>query len=167
MERPSRPIRVPLCPVAFKSWSATWQCPLQTRREAAPQWAAPGWPHCSQKKNLSHLSGWVGRKFSPSHLFSRQVGRISPVLRWHLHLAPTPAPATSFGSCRRRIVVTLVSTALVPTANHPRPGRLPFRVCEPMHFGGPPHLPSHHFETRWDVPRFPPLNWDVLSGTGL
>ena len=42
-------------------------------------------------------------------------------------------------SCRRRIV-TLMSTILVPTANHPRQGRLPFRVCEPMHFSGPPHL---------------------------
>ena len=33
-----------------------------------------------------------------------------------------------------------MSTILVPTANHPRQGRLPFRVCEPMHFSGPPHL---------------------------
>jgi hypothetical protein len=34
----------------------------------------------------------------------------------------------------------LMSTIFVPTANHPRQGRLPFRVCEPMHFSGPPHL---------------------------
>ena len=47
---------------------------------------------------------------------------------------------SGFSNCRRCIVVTLVSTMLVPTAIHPRHGRLPFRVCEPMHFSGPPHL---------------------------
>jgi hypothetical protein len=112
--------------------------------------------------------GQVGRKTFPSHLFRGRWDGFPPshggTFNVVLHLALAPAPATSFGSCRRRIVVTLVSTILVPTANHPRQGRLLFRVCEPMHFGGPPHLPSHHFETRWDVP---PLNWDVLSGTGF
>jgi hypothetical protein len=37
---------------------------------------------------------------------------------------------SDFSCCRRRIVVTLMSTILVPTAtrNHPRQGRLPFRI---------------------------------------
>ena len=43
-------------------------------------------------------------------------------------------------SCRRCIVVTLMSPIFVPTANQPRQGRFPFRVRQPMHFSRPPHL---------------------------
>jgi hypothetical protein len=60
---------------------------------------------------------------------------------WVLRVASSNCLCLSgFSSSRRCIVDTLMSTMLVPTANHPRQGRLPFRVCERMHFCGPPHL---------------------------